>query len=262
MVSATALVYDSEKTLELMKSYKNNGGAKFVVQLFGNKPEHFAQAVKLIEKKIKPDGIDINFGCPVAKIVKSGAGSALFQDLDLAHEVIKACINNTSLPISIKTRISVNKSGINPPRSRLSGSTPTEEGNLTVDIFQFLERMKDLDIKAIMVHGRTLAQGFNGEIDFEVIKKVKEIFKGIVIANGGIKNYLEAQEAIERTGADGVGIGQGACGRPWIFIELKKNKEIKISKKEALTMAFKHAKLMQKLKGDAGIREMRKHLCW
>ena len=239
MVSATAMVHGSEKTWELMKSYKKNGGAKFVVQLFGNNPDHFAIAVKLIEKRIEPDGIDINFGCSASKIQKSGAGVKLFQDLDLAHEVIKTVIANTKLPISVKVRIKAGR----------------------VSVLDFIEKMKDLDIKAIMVHGRTLEQGFVGEVDSAMINRVKKKFKGIVLANGGVGDWQSAQKLLKDSDADGIGIGQGACGRPWIFRQLRiMDYELRI--KDIFKIAYEHAKLMEKLKGKQGILEMRKHLCW
>jgi tRNA-dihydrouridine synthase B len=252
MISAAGLFYDSERTSGLLDVYKKNGGAKYVVQLFGNNPDHFAKAVKIIEKIAKPDGIDINFGCPVPKVQKVGAGVKLFQDLDQSHRVIEACLRNTKLPISVKTRIMAGK----------------------VSVLEFIEKMKDLPIAAMMVHGRTLAQGFAGEVDYELLDRAQKKFAGIFIANGGIEDFKSAQEMLKRTGADGVGIGQAACGRPQIFSQLKNNKEEKkphslrlrrtsrAGSFDVLKIAWGHAKLMEKLKGKQGILEMRKHLCW
>jgi nifR3 family TIM-barrel protein len=246
MISAAGLYYDSEKTKELLDSYKKNGGAKFVVQLFGNNPAHFAKAVKIIEKRFKPDGIDINFGCPVPKIQKSGAGVKLFQNLELSHEVIRTVIAGTKLPVSVKVRIKAGR----------------------VSALDFVEKMKDLDIKAIMVHGRTLAQGFAGEVDYGSINRLKKKFKGVVLANGGINTPEDAEKMLKKTGADGIGVGQGAGGNPQIFSEIKnnfKNRSRSFVKKEAriiFNVALEHAKLMKKLKGAQGIIEMRKHLCW
>jgi nifR3 family TIM-barrel protein len=247
MISAAGLFYDSERTSGLLDSYKKNGRAKFVVQLFGNNPDHFAKAVKIIEK-FKPDGIDINFGCPVPKVQKVGAGAKLFQDLDQSHRVIEACLRNTKLPISVKVRIKAGK----------------------VSVLDFIEKMKDLPIAAMMVHGRTLAQGFVGEVDYELLNRAQKKFtcpehsrrKGIFIANGGINDLKSAQEMLKKTGGDGIGIGQAACGRPQIFKEVK-SKKLKVeNKKEVFKIYWEHAKLMEKLKGKQGILEMRKHLCW
>lgn len=254
MVSAAGLFYDSERTSGLLDSYRKNGQAKFVVQLFGNNPDHFAKAVKIIEKKYKPDGIDINFGCPVPKVQKVGAGAKLFQDLEQSRRVIEACLQNTKLPISVKVRIKAGK----------------------VSILDFIEKMKDLPIAAMMAHGRTLAQGFSGAVDYQLLNRAKKKFKGVFIANGGINNFADAEMMLKKTGADGIGIGQGACGRPQIFTELKNSfnplrpgqpvlsaRGVHPSKEgNIFKIALEHAILMYKLKGEQGILEMRKHLCW
>lgn len=237
MASTAALVYNPGPTLEMLKFSKKE--RPYVVQLFGSNPEHFTQAVKLITKKIKPDGIDINFGCPVKKVAKQGAGAVLMNDLKLAREIIKTTINNTNLPVSIKCRSKVGE----------------------VDALQFLENVKDLDIKAVMIHGRTLSQGHSGPVDFAIIKKARRLVPGILIANGGVKDYATAQEVLNKTGADGIGIGQGALGRPWIFKQLRiTNYQLQID--EIKKVVLKHAKLVYKFKGEQGIVEMRKHLCW
>lgn len=237
MVSATALAYDSERTMELMEFDKKE--RPYVIQLFGSNPDHFAQATKIVSKKVKPDGIDINFGCPVKKVAKQGAGAVLMQDLELSKEIIKSVIDNTSLPVSIKTRTKVGK----------------------IDVLKFLDNIKDLDIKAIMIHGRTLKQGFAGEIDFEIIREARKFFDGIILANGGVNTAQDAQNLLEKTGADGVGVARGALGRPWVFKQLTKN-NLQLTTKDIFKVALRHAKLAHKLKGKQGIVEMRKHLCW
>jgi len=238
MASVTALVYNPAKTLEMLKFSPKE--RPYVVQLFGSNPEHFAKAVKLVQEKIKPDGIDINFGCPVPKVARQKAGAELFKDLKLSKEVIKSVITNTTLPVSIKTRAKVG----------------------SIDILQFLKNVSDLDIKTIMIHGRTFAQGFSGPVDYKIIKKIRGYFPGIILANGGAIDRQTAQDLLTKTGADGLGIGQGALGRPWIFKNIKnKNEKIK-DKQEIFKVALEHAELAYKLKGRQGIIEMRKHLCW
>lgn len=242
MASATALVYGPQKTLEMLEFSKIE--RPYVVQLFGGKPEHFAIAAKLITKKIKPDGIDINFGCPVKKVQKQGAGAALMENLKLSREIVKSVIGNTNLPVSVKVRTKVGK----------------------IDVLKFLDNLKNLDIKAVMIHGRTLKQGFSGEIDYGIIKKARNHFDGIILANGGIMKAEDAKILLERTGADGIGIARGAEGRPWIFNEIKDlavgNKINPKSQKQIFEIALEHAKLAYKSKGRQGIIEMRKHLCW
>jgi len=243
MASVTALVYSPQKTLEMLQFNKKE--RPYIVQLFGSEPEHFTKAARLIEKEIKPDGIDINFGCPVLKVAKQKAGAELFKDTKLSKEIIKTVIANTSLPVSIKTR--------------------TKAGS--VDILQFLDYVSDLDIKAIMIHGRSLKQGFSGPVDYKTIKEARKYFKGVILANGGVKDKKTAQELLDKTGADGIGIGRGALGKPWVFSEVKTSPPAPLLVRrgepgEILEVALRHAELAYKLKGEVGIREMRKHLCW
>jgi len=238
MASVNALVYNPQKTLEMLQFSKIE--RPYVVQLFGSDPKHFVQATKLIQKIIKPNGIDINFGCPVKKVAKQGAGAVLMNDLKLSKEIIKAVIDSTDLPVSIKLRSKVGK----------------------INALKFLNNVSDLDIKAIMIHGRTLNQGHSGPVDCEIIKKARDYFNGIILANGGVKDLTSAQELLDKTKADGIGIGQGALGRPWLFEEIKKDKlEIK-SRENIFKIILEHAKLVKKIKSEPGIVEMRKHLCW
>jgi nifR3 family TIM-barrel protein len=238
MASVAALVYSPAKTMELLKFNKIE--RPYVAQLFGSDPEHFKIAVKIVAEKIKPDGVDINFGCPVKKVQKQGAGAILMNNIKLAKEIISAVIINCNLPVSIKIR------------SRVGD----------VDALKFLSSLHDLDIKAVMIHGRTLRQGHAGPVDFGIIKKARGYFKGIILANGGAMDLESAQELLDRTGADGVGIARGALSRPWIFQEVRSEKlEVK-SKGEVLKILYKHTKLAQKLKGEKGIIELRKHLAW
>jgi len=238
MASVTALNFAPDKTLALVRADKIE--KPYIVQLFGSKPEHFTVATKLISKKIKPDGIDINFGCPVKKVQKQGAGAILMTDFNLSYKVIASVIDNTNLPVSIKIRA---RSG-------------------EVDCLKFLDKMKNLKIAAVMIHGRTLAQGHSGTVDWQIIKEARSHFNGIILANGGVVGKESADELLEKTGADGLGIARGALGRPWIFEEVKREKLKAKSREEIFKIAFMHAHLAEKLKGKAGIIEMRKHLCW
>jgi len=259
MASVTALVYSPKKTLEMLRF--NEKERLYVVQLFGSEPKHFALAAKLISTKgvpvnsngilplrqaqgqndnRVPDGIDINFGCPVKKVQKQGAGAVLMNDLKKSKDIIKAVINSTNLPVSIKVRTKVGQ----------------------VSVLKFLDYVSGLDIKAVMIHGRSLNQGFSGPIDTGIIKKARNYFSGIILANGGIYSYDDAIKILEETRADGLGIAQGALGRPWIFKAVRTGQSIDRSKKAIFKAAIKHAELADKLKGESGILEMRKHLCW
>jgi nifR3 family TIM-barrel protein len=238
MASATALTKNPEKTLEMLSYLKTQ--RPYVVQLFGYHPEHFKIAVKVIEKEIKPDGIDINFGCPVNKVLRQGAGAVLMKEKEQAKKIISATISQATVPVSIKTR--------------------TKSGE--VEVLDFLDYISDLDIKALMIHGRSLNQGFSGEIDYDVILKAREKFKGIILANGGIKDVNSAKKTLEKTKADGLGLARGVMGRPWLFKEIKEAKSINYSREEIINLALKHSELAYKHKKDFGLKEMRKHLSW
>lgn len=243
MASVTALYYNQKlknnATLDLLK-FDRAKEKYYVVQLFGSNPEHFAAATKIITEHIKPDGIDINFGCPVPKIIKQGAGSGLMKNLAASRKVIEAVIANTDLPVSIKIRA---KSG-------------------EVDALKFLKNISDLKIAALMIHGRTLSQGFSGPADYKLIKSARRYFKGIILANGGINNLSEARRALKDSAADGLGLARGVLGRPWLFEEIKSDREINFTLADIFKLMAGQALLVQKLKGKPGIIELRKHLPW
>lgn len=235
MVSATALFYNSKETLALM-DFNRAKEKNYVIQIFGADPRHFAKAVKIISEKIKPDGIDLNCGCPVKKVIKQGAGADLMRDVARAREIIKTILANTDLPLSIKIRA----------------------GNGSMGALKFLDKLADLDIKAVMIHGRTLAGGFSAPVDLDLIKQARQHFKGIILANGGINTPTDIKRVLRATKADGVGIARGALGNPWIF-SLKDRPK---NKSAIFKMMLAQAKLAAKLKGEAGLIELRKHLVW
>lgn len=248
MASVAALYYANRKTsndrsaqvtkdlLQFNKKIEKN----YVVQLFGSEPEHFAMAAKYVSQEIKSDGIDINFGCPVPKVVKQGAGSALMQDLKRSREVIKAVLANTNLPVSIKIRKQAGK----------------------VEAIKFLDNISDLPISALMIHGRTLKEGFIGEADHGLAKEAKKHFGGVILTNGGINNLSEAKKALKDSQADGLGLARGVLGRPWLFKEIKINKEIELSNEEIFNLMIKQAEEIVQEKGEGALLEFRKHLAW
>lgn len=245
MTSADGLFYHGKKTLELLKFEKKE--QPLVIQLFGKDPVKFGLAAKLVEQA-GPNGIDINFGCPARKVVAHGGGATLLRDLDLCHQIIKATIDNTKSPVSVKVRISINYKG------------------QKITVFDFLKKMADLPISAIMIHGRTYEQGFNGEIDCQTIKEARKYFTGVILANGGINTPEEAKNILTKTAADGLGLARGVYGRPWLFKQIK-DYLIKGLYSEPNWTAKKkiildHAKLVFKAKGQHGLLEFRKHLLW
>jgi tRNA-dihydrouridine synthase B len=246
-----------KRTLELLKFNKSEH--PYVVQLFGSNPEHFAKATQIVTKKIKPDGIDINFGCPVKKVMKTGAGCALMLNYKLAREIIKAVCNNTNLPVSLKIRTGYR-------RTRAT---------------DFIKKIKDLPFQAVMVHCRTYEQGFSGTPDYSIAEKIKKIIPDkIVLVNGGINSAEDAVKILKDYPAiDGLGIARGALGHPWIFEEVKKylknpsplpegrcpegtegREKYDFPKISKILLA--HAKLIYKNKGLQGIKEFRAHVGW
>ncbi len=241
MASATALYYNKEeknKTLKLLKKYPKE--KNYVVQLFGGNEKHFPLAVKIISEKIKPDGIDINCGCPVSKVIKQKAGVDLMKEPKRAREIIKSVIDNTNLPVSIKIRSQA----------------------YNTKAFDFVKYLSDLDISALIIHGRSLGQGFSGPIDYRIISDIKKIFPGKVIANGGIYDLKDAQETLKKTDANGLALGRGALNRPWLFSEIKKQEQINLNKKQLFSLIIKHTKMVEKEYGEKGVIMLRKHLCY
>ncbi|HPI67109.1 MAG TPA: tRNA-dihydrouridine synthase [bacterium] len=251
MISAEGLARHNKKTLEMLNFLPEE--KRVVVQLFGKNPEAFAKAAEIISKcpvskcQKKIWGLDINLGCPAHKVFKTGAGAALMDNKKLARKIIEAVLNNTNLPVSIKIR------------SRVKNTTAEE----------FINYIKVLDFKMVMVHGRTLSQGMTGEIDFAMIKKVKNLLPDkIVLGNGGIDSLEKLQEMIEKTGVDGVGIGRGALGRPEVFSVLgchPYENEDPLDKQDPLfqgddkkNIILRHAKLF--LQQNSNLIPLRKHL--
>ena len=258
MASATALNFRGKKTLKFLEFNKNE--RPYVVQIFGNDPKYFQNAAKVITERIKPDGIDINMGCPAKKVFSNGSGAALMGDIEKTREIIKETVKGTNLPVSIKVRSKVDN----------------------VTAYKFVKKIKDLPISAIMVHGRSLSQGFAGEINYLQIKKIKLLYKKetklpigslvscvgvpVILANGGINTPEDAVKMLERTGADGIGIARGALTKPWLFSQtkefLEKGEYQEFGLSEIKKAALKHAKMSYKSKGKHGIIEMRKYLLW
>ncbi|PKM87321.1 hypothetical protein CVU83_03160 [Candidatus Falkowbacteria bacterium HGW-Falkowbacteria-2] len=243
MASATALYFhrenDDNETLRLLK-WNEAKESKYVVQLFGSNPDHFAVAARIITQKIKPHGIDINFGCPVGKVLKQGAGADLMRNLTRARSVIEATLANTNLPVSVKIRA---KSG-------------------EVDAVTFLKNVSDLKVSALMIHGRTLSQGFVGDPDYAIVNSARPHFHGVILINGGLNDRETAKRALEVSEADGLGLGRGALARPWLFEEIKDNRDIAYGQSEIVSLLYRHAKLVSELKGEGALVEWRKQACW
>lgn len=197
MVSAKGLCYDSKKTEDLLYVTEDYEGIK-ACQIFGGDPEYMRRACG--SEALKPfELIDINMGCPVPKIYKNGEGSALLNDLPLASKIISECKKSGKI-ISVKFRIGVDKT------QRISA--------------EFAKMCEDSGADMITVHGRTRDKMYSGEVNFDEIAAAKNAVKIPVIANGGIFTAEDADELINKTGADGVMVARGAMFNPWLFAEI------------------------------------------
>lgn len=247
MISVDGLHYNSAKTVKMLANVKKEQPVVF--QLFGKNPELFTAAAKLVEKK-GGAGVDLNFGCPAPKIYKYGGGVKLMRDLDLCYDIVRNTCKGVKIPVSVKLRSSIK----------------TLDKKAEITALDFIKKIKDLPVKAVMIHGRSYEQGFKGEPDLDMIKKIKKQFPGIVLGNGGIYSPEKAKEMLDKTGVDGIGLAQGVFGKPWLFEQindyLKTGEYQEYDFKKIKKIVLEHAKLNFKLKGKRGVFEMRKHLGW
>ncbi len=196
MISCHGLAYGQKKTLAMLATRAEERPVGF--QLFGNDPQVMADAAAIMSS-YPIDFIDINMGCPVRKVVRKGSGAALMKDFDLAGDIIGAVSKNSTLPITVKFR-----SGWN---------------NDSIVAAEFAQMAEAAGAAMVTVHARTWAQGFGGLANWEIIAAVKERVSIPVIGNGDILCYQDGERMLEQTGCDGVMIGRGALGNPWVFQE-------------------------------------------
>lgn len=245
MVSAEALIRDQRRTVEMLATDPAERPVAF--QIFGCRPASLAGAAKLLSAR-EIDVIDINMGCPVPKVLRSGAGSALLRDLGLAAEIMQAVVSASSKPVTVKIRLGWDARSI-----------------VAVELARAAEAA---GIAAITVHGRTKVMGFSGRADWSMITKVKEAVAIPVIGNGDVRSARDAKRMLDETGCNGVMIGRGIQGNPWIFREAKTYIETGAvpappSLEEREAMMLRHLSDVVALLGEnVGVREMRKHLCW
>lgn len=194
-VSAEGIVRENDKTINYMKF--DEGERPIGIQIFGHDPEVLARSAQYIEENLKPDIIDLNFGCPVPKVVKRGAGSAILKDLDQLEKVAKWVVRAVSLPVTAKIRSGWDKGGI-----------------VAVEAAKRLEAQ---GISLLTVHPRTTKQRYTGEVDWSIIGDVKKAIKIPLIGNGDIRTPYDAERMVKETGCDGVMIGRASMGKPWLF---------------------------------------------
>ena len=235
MLSSNALVHGSAKTLHMIEKSPNED--PYSVQIAGAEVDVVRRAVEILNEQEGIDIIDLNCGCPVPKVVGHGSGSSLLLNLPLMGEIIKTIkdTSNKSLT-SVKIRLGFEKKN-------------------HIEIAKMVE---DSGADFLAVHGRTRAGRFKAAVDYDAIKEIKEAVGIPVIANGDIDSYEKAKWVLEHTGADGVMIGRGAVGAPWIFHQLKSGSEF-IDKKIKHDIIMEHFDKMIEFYGPHGVPMFRKH---
>ncbi len=240
MIASRALLSRNSKTMKMIKKTDNFLSA---VQIAGCDPEIMAEASKICEDN-GADIIDINMGCPVKKVVNGYAGSALMKDEILATKILESVSNSVKVPVTLKMRKGWDDNSLNAPK--------------------IAKIAEDSGIKMITIHGRTRCQMYKGKSDWKFVKNVKSNVKIPVLVNGDITNKKNLQQALKESKADGVMIGRGSYGRPWIFQELSPNKNnLKINKYSKRQIILNHLQLSLDHYGkDVGLKSFRKHLGW
>ena len=201
MISAKATVYSDKKTLRLARITSHE--APTAIQIFGSEPQIMAEAANILSsgEDVSPVAIDINMGCPVHKIYSNGEGSALMKNPTLIHDVTAAVVKATSLPVTVKLRLGIDAQSINATECALAAESA--------------------GAAAITLHGRTRTQMYSGYADMSEVAKVKSALRIPLFANGDINTAADAIRVFAQTNADGIMIGRGAIGNPFIFSEIK-----------------------------------------
>ena len=244
MISSTGIHYRNDKTLEMLSII--DAERPIAIQLFGSKPAYVREAVGYVSTLEGVSAIDFNMGCPAPKIVKNGEGSALMNEPALVEELITTMRRSTTLPLGVKMRLGFDR--IN-----------------AVEIARIVE---GCGADWITVHGRTRLQFYSGRADWNEIAKVKAAVTIPLIANGDVRDFDTFDEIMHVTGADGVMVGRGALGNPWLLGRLEHYVETgerlpPPSLEERIKVMRRHLDLLIGFKGErVGIREMRKHAAW
>lgn len=243
MVSAKALHYKDKRTARLLATSEEE--PLFAVQLFGRDPEIMAEAAGTLDMA---DVIDINLGCPAPKIIKNGEGSALLREPELVGKIVRAVVRTAKQPVTVKIR---------------SGWDET-----CINALEIAKVAEESGASAVMVHGRTTRQQYSGRADWGIIGEVKKALNIPVIGNGDVASPQDALMMIEKTGVDGVAVGRGTLGRPWIIGDIIRFLECgeEASERgfeERVRVAMRHFERMVEYKGEKmAVLEARKHAAW
>lgn len=245
MVSSRALCFNDRKSFSLLR--KTDGGI-CGAQIFGNDPETMAKAAVLALEASGCDFIDINMGCPMPKIVNNGDGCALMKDVELAGRIVRAVVEATGVPVTVKTRKGWDKGCVN-----------------VVELAQCVEAN---GAAAITVHGRTKMMLYSGIADWDIIRKVKQAVSIPVIANGDVGSAETAIRCLNRSGADALMVGRAAFGDPWVFDEISaalagEPQPTRPPLRERVDTAVHQFELAREDKGEhIACLEARKHFAW
>lgn len=246
MVSDKAILHGNKRTREML--FVDDREKPLSLQIFGGDKESLVEAAKVVDQETNADIIDINMGCPVPKVTKCDAGARWLLDPDKIYEMVSAVVNAVSKPVTVKMRIGWDADHI-----------------YVVDNAKAVEQAGG---KAVSVHGRTREQLYTGKSDWNYIKQVKEAVSIPVIGNGDVASPEDAKRMLEETGCDGVMIGRGALGNPWMLyrtVEYLKSGVLHPDPEptEKIRIAILHMDRLAALKGEnVAVREMRKHLAW
>lgn len=243
MVSAKGLLYKNVKTTEMLRI--DDGERPTAIQMFGSVPAELAEAARMVEAS-GADMIDFNMGCPVPKIVNNGEGSALMKNPQLAHDILAAMVKAVKIPVTVKFRAGWDDANRN-----------------AVEIARAVEAA---GVSAVAVHGRTRQQFYEGKADWSIIADVKQAVKVPVFGNGDIFTVADGLRMLEQTGCDGLMIGRGADGNPWLFTALAaalRGEPLPQppSLKERLAQAAEHLEMLIAYKHEVvAVKEMRRHI--
>ena len=243
-ISSEGLIRDAEKSIQKLDIYDSE--RPIGIQIFGDKIESMKQAARIAEAA-NPEILDINYGCPVKKVACKGAGAGILLDLDKMQKMTAEIVKQVKIPVTVKTRLGWDEN--------------------TIKIEEVAERLQDVGIEALTIHGRTRKQMYKGTANWDYIADVKNNprISIPIFGNGDIDSPLKAKEYKEKYGVDGIMIGRAAIGNPWIFNQIKKylNEDEEIEKPcidERINILKKHLLFSAEWKGEKlGLIEMRRH---